>query len=178
MVPVADCLCLFFFLLRRCENSKNILTSLISQILTTTPAERSFLKSPPVPPILSLSLSVIVTNTDHDIVHISWKYSTVNEGQYQVALEKETETNVGWLWSCMTIILFIILETGWGMTAWELGGYRELEITFICRICECVRKSSAFMYTYRSAYPHPSLHTHSCICARCIRYRKTWNNGL
>lgn len=135
MVPVADS-----FLLGRCENSKNILTSLIPQILTAAPAERSFLKRLFSPHSLSLSLSVIVTNTDHDIGH-SWKYSTVNEGQYRVALEKETGTNAGWLQSYMTIILFIILETGWGRQrgSWEVtGSWRSHSYALCVRLSVCV----------------------------------------
>lgn len=60
----------------------------------------------------------------------------------------------------MTIILFIILETGWETgekTAWELEGYWELEITsYMCvHVCVFTCKSSAFMYICKSAYPAP-----------------------
>lgn len=39
-------------------------------------------------------------------------------------------------------------------TAWELGGYLELEITFEY-MCACLLKSSAFMYICRSPYGIP-----------------------
>lgn len=148
MVPVA----VAFFLFNWCD-SKYILTSLICQILT---AGLAILNSVPPPP-LSFSLNnSIVSNTDCDIGHhISWKYSTVNGGQYQVAPEEEADKNARWLQSYMIIILFIISERGSRtqcdrrevIRSWRSHSYNILYI--------CVCKGSAFMYIYRSAYITP-----------------------
>lgn len=95
----------------------------------------------------------------------------MNEGQYRVALEKEIETNAGLLRSYMTIILFIILETGWGNRSEDSVGAGRLPAAgdhihtlYMCAcacvcvyVCVCSRKkkSSAFMYICKSAYPFP-----------------------
>lgn len=68
----------------------------------------------------------------------------MNEGQYRVALEKEIETNAGLLRSYMTIILFIILETGWGNRSEDSVGAGRLPAAgdhihtlYMCA-CACV----------------------------------------
>ena len=66
------------------------------------------------------------------------------------------EMNAGWLQSYMTIILFIILETGWGRQrgSWRSHSYAVCECKCVC-VCMCVCISSAFMYIYRSIYLSP-----------------------
>lgn len=63
----------------------------------------------------------------------------------------------------MTIILFIILETGWGnrsedsVGAGRLQGAGDHIHTLYIYVCVCVFtcKSSAFMYICKSAHPFP-----------------------
>lgn len=162
MVPVA----VAFFLFNWCD-SKFILTPLICQILT---AGLVILNSAFFPPPLSFSLNKsVVSNTDCDIGHhISWKYSTVNGGQYQVAPEEEADKNTGWLQSYMIIILFIISETG-SRTQYErrevIRSWRSHSYNIYCAVYVCVCAKELLLCTYTGLHTLPRLDPFPAILA-------------
>lgn len=78
----------------------------------------------------------------------------------------------------MTIILFIILETGWGNRREDSVGAGRLlgtgdHILYVCA-CVCVHMQIKCFYVYMQVcIPCPPMHTHSHVSARCIQYCRT-----
>lgn len=158
MVPVADCLCLSF-LLGRCENSKNILTSLIPQILTAAPAERSFFEKAFFLHILSLSQSSSLIPT---MILATSRFLEVQYSEWRAVSSCPWKGNGDECWMIAKLhdnYSIHYFRNRMGKTAWELGGYWELEITFICSMCVCVSvcANQVLLCTYtglRTLSPH------------------------
>lgn len=78
----------------------------------------------------------------------------------------------------MTIILFIILETGWGNRSEDSVGAGRLlgagdHIDTLCvTVCVCVQINCFYVYM-QVCVPSPRVHTHSHVSAHCIQYCRT-----